>query len=97
MKQTAKFALLLLGASVLGSAVTIVATSTFGSQSNENFVKEISSNSNVDANGHFYRAAATAAFDTDFTTAAEKSVNAVVCIKSYATPKGFSPTIYRPI
>lgn len=87
MKQTAKFALLLLGASVLGSAVTIVATSTFGSQSNENFVKEISSNSNVDANGHFYRAAATAAFDTDFTTAAEKSVNAVVCIKSYATPR----------
>ena len=87
MKQTAKFALLLLGASILGSAVTIVATSTIGGRNNGNFVNEISSNSNVDAAGHFYRASATASFDTDFTIAAEKSVNAVVCIKSYATPR----------
>lgn len=33
----------------------------------------------------FIRTAATASFDTDFTVAAEKTVNAVVCIKSYTT------------
>lgn len=33
----------------------------------------------------FIRTAATSSFDTDFTVAAEKTVNAVVCIKSYAT------------
>lgn len=33
----------------------------------------------------FIRTASTAAFETDFTVAAEKTVNAVVCIKSYTT------------
>lgn len=33
----------------------------------------------------FIRTASTPAFETDFTTAAEKTVNAVVCIKSFAT------------
>lgn len=33
----------------------------------------------------FIRTAATSSFDTDFTVAAEKTVNAVVCIKSYST------------
>lgn len=33
----------------------------------------------------FIRTAATSSFDTDFTVAAEKTVNAVVCIKSYTT------------
>lgn len=35
----------------------------------------------------FIRTAATPAFETDFTNAAEKTVNAVVCIKSFATQK----------
>lgn len=33
----------------------------------------------------FIRTSSTASFDTDFTVAAEKTVNAVVCIKSYTT------------
>ena len=33
----------------------------------------------------FIRTSSTPAFETDFTTAAEKTVNAVVCIKSYTT------------
>lgn len=37
------------------------------------------------ASGGFIRTAQTAAFETDFTVAAEKTVNEVVCIKSYAT------------
>lgn len=34
----------------------------------------------------FVKTTATSSFDTDFTAAAEKTVNSVVCIKSYATP-----------
>lgn len=37
--------------------------------------------------GNFIRTASTPAFETDFTQAAEKTVNAVVCIKSYTTQK----------
>ena len=35
--------------------------------------------------GQFVRTAASASFDTDFTVAAEKTVNEVVCIKSFTT------------
>ncbi|MDE7413552.1 MAG: Do family serine endopeptidase [Muribaculaceae bacterium] len=35
----------------------------------------------------FIHTSSTPAFETDFTVAAEKTVNAVVCIKSFATPK----------
>lgn len=35
----------------------------------------------------FFRTASTPAFETDFTVAAENTVNEVVCIKSYATPR----------
>ena len=38
-----------------------------------------------DSNYQFIRTANTPAFETDFTTAAEKTVNEVVCIKSYTT------------
>ena len=34
---------------------------------------------------HFVRTAATPAFQTDFTQAAEKTINSVVCIKSYVS------------
>ena len=37
------------------------------------------------AEPEFIRTAATPAFETDFTNAAEKTVNAVVCIKSFTT------------
>lgn len=43
---------------------------------------------NTPETGQFIRTAAhPAAFETDFTVAAEKTVNEVVCIKSYATPR----------
>ena len=87
MKQTAKFALLLLGASVLGSAATVIATSAFDNDTAGTFDNEITYQNNIDTNGHFIRTAASSALATDFTVAAEKSVNAVVCIKSYATPR----------
>ena len=39
----------------------------------------------AEQDGQFIRTASTPAFETDFTVAAEKTVNAVVCIKSYAS------------
>ncbi|MCM1290995.1 MAG: Do family serine endopeptidase [Prevotella sp.] len=46
----------------------------------------------------FIRTATSQSFDTDFTTAAEKTVNAVVCIKSYATQpqRGYNQQGYDP-
>lgn len=38
-------------------------------------------------NAQFIRIAQNASFETDFTVAAENTVNEVVCIKSYATPR----------
>lgn len=40
---------------------------------------------NAQESGEFIRTAQTASFETDFTVAAEKTVNEVVCIKSYTT------------
>lgn len=37
-------------------------------------------------NGQFVRVAQHGAFETDFTSAADKTINSVVCIKSYVTP-----------
>ncbi len=39
----------------------------------------------------FIRTASGASFDTDFTVAAEKTVNAVVCIKSFTTQRQQNP------
>ena len=39
----------------------------------------------ADREASFIRTAATASFDTDFTAAAEKTVNEVVCIKSFTS------------
>lgn len=39
------------------------------------------------SDGRFIRTASTPSFETDFTVAAEKTVNEVVCIKSFTTPR----------
>lgn len=41
----------------------------------------------LDNESSFIRTAQNSAFETDFTVAAEKTVNEVVCIKSFATPR----------
>ena len=90
MKKITKLALLFVGASVLGSAATILATSIISNNNYDGFANEISTTNYLDNEGRFLRTSnttTTSAFDTDFTVAAEKSVNAVVCIKSYATPR----------
>lgn len=58
------------------AAVALSAGISFGAYGGENIA-------NNGSEGTFIRTAATPAFETDFTVAAEKTVNAVVCIKSY--------------
>ena len=57
---------------VCGGMLTLVACSAQATEDNR---------------GEFVRVAQSSAFDTDFTVAAEQTVNAVVCIKSYVTPR----------
>ena len=86
MKQNSKLALMIFGASVLGSAATIFATSAL-KQSN-GFSDTYFSSTEQEQNSGFIRTAArVASVETDFTVAAEKSINAVVSVKPFATPK----------
>ena len=57
---------------VCGGMLTLVACSAQATEDNR---------------GEFVRVAQSSALDTDFTVAAEQTVNAVVCIKSYVTPR----------
>ena len=85
MKQNSKLALMIFGASVLGSAATIFATSAL-KQSN-GFSDTYFSSTEQEQNSGFIRTAArVASVETDFTVAAEKSINAVVSVKPFATP-----------
>ena len=81
MKQNSKLALMIFGASVLGSAATIFATSAL-KQSN-GFSDTYFSSTEQEQNSGFIRTSV----ETDFTVAAEKSINAVVSVKPFATPK----------
>ena len=86
MKRNTKFALMLVGASVIGSATTILATSAIEKCSNDSIADTfISANDN---SGSFVRTASRQpALETDFTHAAEVAINSLVSIKSFATPK----------
>lgn len=86
MKQTSKFALIIFGASVFGSAVTIFATSALkGNNSlSDNYVPATEQTQN---NGFIRTVGRVPSVETDFTAAAEKTINAVVSVKTYATPK----------
>ncbi|MGM9803249.1 MAG: Do family serine endopeptidase [Muribaculaceae bacterium] len=88
MKQNTKFGLLLLAASVLGSATTLFATQALTKSGKSAFNDQLITADNSQANGNFIRTAARVpAVETDFTKAAESTINSVVSIKSYATPK----------
>ena len=89
MKQNTKFGLLLLAASVLGSASTLFATSALSksgeSAFDDNYVA--ANNTNKNNMGFIRTAGRTPSVQTDFTQAAESTINSVVSIKSYAAPK----------
>lgn len=86
MKQRTKLALIAFSAAALGAAVTLFAKTTTD-HSNALVADECveTSNSGV-GNGAWVRTAAAApAEETDFTEAAEMTINAVVSVKIYAT------------
>lgn len=90
MKLTGKIIMLAAGTAVLSSAVTAVAMKqalyaddrSLGSY-NELFEQ------NPSNNGSFTKVAQLPASHDDFTSAAESTINGVVSIKSYATPRGY--------
>ena len=87
MKQTSKLALIIFGASVFGSATTIFATSAMKSTGTFSDTYVPSTEQGQNNNGFIRTAARVPSIDTDFTVAAEKSINAVVSVKPFATPK----------
>ena len=89
MKQNAKFGLLLLAASVLGSATTLFATSALTKSEGLGFDDNyVATNANNQQSSGFIRTAGRMpAVETDFTKAAESTINSVVSIKSYTAPK----------
>lgn len=72
MKLSSKIAFLFLGAMLIGSSFTTIAATLSEKQTNNAFIRTASK---------------ALAFDTDFTKAAESTINSVVSIKSYATPQ----------
>ena len=88
MKQNAKFALLLVGASVIGSATTLLATSALsGGEGSAFSLSATSANSAQNDNGFIRTAGRMPAVETDFTKAAESTINSVVSIKSFEAVK----------
>ena len=88
MKLSSKIIMLAAGTAVLSSAVTAVAMkqALFSSDEAKDF-NELFTDANSGTNGSFTRVSQLPANPSDFTTAAESTINGVVSIKSYATPR----------
>ncbi|MCH5319556.1 MAG: Do family serine endopeptidase [Paramuribaculum sp.] len=91
MNINTKLGLLAFGAAVFGSATTLFAVKTTGHELNlsDNQIEATSSMNKVQK-GQFLTVAERSAVETDFTKAAESTINGVVSIKSFAVPKGYS-------
>ena len=86
MNKNTKFALVLFGASILGSVSTILATQAL--KGADTFSDDcITANEQTQNKGFVRMAAHGPALDTDFTVAAEKTINAVVSVKTFVTPR----------
>lgn len=86
MKKNTKMAVMLIGASIVGSASTIFATTAL---SKSGIIKdEYIPTQEASKSDNFVKTAVRqSSFDTDFTKAAESTINSVVSIKSFSTPK----------
>ena len=82
MNKNMKFALFLFGASILGSATTLFATRAMSNT--DSFSDTCVA---VQDNGFVRTAARVPSVETDFTVAAEKTINAVVSVKTFVTPR----------
>lgn len=91
MKIYGKIALLACGVAVFSSAVTVMAMRANNDASVDSIISDTVIASNKTNNGGaLYTASQRPTPDTDFTHAAESTINGVVSIKSYATPRGYN-------
>ena len=88
MKKNLKLAIMLVAASVLGSAATMMATSELQKKGviTDTYVLTKESKTTTD-DGFVKTASHPVDFSRDFTDVAESTINCVVSIKSYATPQ----------
>lgn len=88
MKLSGKIILLATGSAIIGATGSAIAMKQllFPDAQNDTAVYD---NGLKSSNG-FFTVSQTPAQSTDFTTAAESTINGVVSIKSYATPRGYS-------
>lgn len=91
MKLTGKIIMLAAGTAVLSSAVTAVAMkrTLFGNGEDAQSYTQLFDQGSA-MTGGLTKVAQLPANHSDFTTAAESTINGVVSIKSYATPRGYS-------
>lgn len=89
MKFYQKVVLLAAGSAVIGSALTAVAMRSVMSPSSPASDLVLSADSGA-ASGFYTVSSRLPGEGTDFTVAAENTINGVVSIKSYATPRGYS-------
>ena len=87
MKLSGKIILLATGSAILGSVATTVAMKQVLFSDNS---ETISSYNGGNAVKGLFQVSQSPVQSTDFTAAAENTINGVVSIKSYATPRGYS-------
>ncbi len=89
MKKNLKLAIMLVAASILGSAATMMATSELQKKGviSDTYVLTKESNNTASDNGFVKTSTRPIDLSRDFTDVAESTINCVVSIKSYATPQ----------
>ena len=88
MKKNKQLVLMLLGASIIGSATTLMATTALESAGvkMDNFIPAVVSHTTGNS-GSVTQVTRLTELNTDFTVVAENTINTVVSITSYATPR----------
>ena len=87
MNKNLKLAIMLVAASILGSGVTMMATSELQKKGVISDTYLTNKDNNVSADGLVRTASRPVDLSRDFTDVAENTINCVVSIKSYATPQ----------
>jgi len=87
MKKNFKLAIMLVAASILGSAATMMATSELQKKGVITDTYVLNKESKTANNGFVTTSTRTVDMSRDFTDVAESTINCVVSIKSYATPQ----------
>ena len=86
MKKNLKLVLMLVAASILGSAATMMATSELQKKGVITDTYVLNKESKTTDNGFVRTSGRTVDLSRDFTDVAESTVNCVVSIKVYSTP-----------